>query len=161
MKDLLVDGGDDELQIQLAMGFPVIGLGAPVASYYPKTAQWLKTECLLPEQGSVANALGAIVGSVRQTQELSITAAGGKNVNLHLPDGTTAFDDLESAASTAISFACDAAVKAAQCAGATNISVEHERIDNIVQTDGESVFFESRIVATAVGRPVRSTNIIN
>jgi len=153
LEDLLVDGGDDELKIKLAMGFPVIGLGAPVASYYPNTAQWLNTTAILPEQGKVANALGAVVGAVRQTHEITITPAGGKRVGVHYSSGTQQYDDLETAANAAIDAARNTATELARQAGAIKISVEHTREDNVVDTDGEKVFFESRIVATAIGRP--------
>ncbi len=153
LADLLVDGEHDELQMQLALQFPVIGLGAPVGSYYPKTAQWLKTTAILPEQGNVANALGAVVGSVRQQHEIVITPAGGKNVSVHFKSGTQVFDDLELAAAAAIDVAIEEARQLAAKAGAKNISVEYQREDNIVDTSGEKVFFESRIVATAIGRP--------
>ena len=153
LADLLVDGEHDELQLQLAMKFPIIGLGAPVRSYYPKTAQWLQTNAILPEQGNVANALGAVVGSVRQQHEIVITPAGGNNVSVHFSTGTQVFDDLEKAANAAISAANNQAKDLACAAGATNITVEHQRIDNVVDNAGDKVFFESRIIATAVGRP--------
>ncbi len=153
LSDLLVDGEQDELQMKLAMRFPVIALGAPVGSYYPKTAQWLNTNAIIPEQGNVANALGAVVGSVRQSVEMIITPAGGKSVSVHFDTGTKTFVELEEAASVAIATACDKARQLASDAGADNISVEHTRTDNVVDNDGDSVFFESRIVATAIGRP--------
>ncbi len=153
LADLLVDGDHDELRLLLAMKFPIIGLGAPVSSYYPKTAQWLQTNAILPEHGQVANALGAVVGSVRQQHEIVITPAGGKNVSVHFNSGTQVFDDLETAATAAIDAAIEQAKTQAQIAGAKNIVVEHERIDNIVDNAGDKVFFESRIIATAIGRP--------
>jgi len=153
LANLLVDGENDELQIQLAMRFPVIGLGAPVASYYPKAANWLKTRAILPEQGNVANALGAVVGSVRQQQEVIITPASGRRVNVHLSSGTQEFETLEEGAAQAIKEAEACAIDLARRAGAQAISVDHIRTDNIVDNSGEKVFFESRIVATATGRP--------
>jgi len=153
LANLLVDGENDELQIQLAMRFPVIGLGAPVASYYPKAANWLKTRAILPEQGNVANALGAVVGSVRQQQEVIITPASGRRVNVHLSSGTQEFETLEEGAAQAIKEAEACATDLARRAGAQAISVDHIRTDNIVDNSGEKVFFESRIVATATGRP--------
>jgi len=158
LADLLVDGEHDELRLQLAMNFPIIGLGAPVRSYYPKTALWLKTSAILPEQGNVANALGAVVGSVRQQHEVVITPAGGKSVQVHFSSGTQVFDDLEEAATAAIDSANEHAMRMAEAAGARNISVAHQRVDNIVDNAGEKVFFESRIIATAIGRPDTTAN---
>jgi len=151
--DLLVDGDHDELQLQLAMKFPIIGLGAPVRSYYPKSAQWLQTTALLPELGNVANALGAVVGSVRQQHEIVITPAAGKSVNVHFSSGTQVYEDLETAATAGIDAAKKQALRLAQAAGAKNINVEHKRLDNVVDDAGNKVFFESRIIATAIGRP--------
>ncbi len=158
LEDLLVDGGNEELKIMLSMQFPIIGLGAPVGSYYPKTAEWLNTRALLPEQGGVANALGAVVGTVRQTHEISITPAGGKRVSVHFYNGTEQFDDLETAAAAAIEAACDAARTSAEQAGARNISVDHVREDNIVDNAGDVVFFGSCILATAIGKPSAIAN---
>jgi len=153
LSDLLVDDASAELKINLAMQYPFIGLGAPVSSYYPQTAKWLNTTAILPTHGGVANALGAVVGSVRQLHEIVITPAGGKSVNVHFNDGIQLFDDLEVAADAAIHAARKEAGKLATNAGAENITVEHEREDNIVDNGTERVFFESRIVATATGRP--------
>ncbi len=148
-----VDTPDSELQIQAALQFPFIGLGAPVNSYYPKAAKWLNTTAILPELGGVANALGAVVGSIRQQFEIVITPAGGKNVNVHFSSGTKLYDDLEAAAEAAIAEARLQAENKAREAGASSISVEHKRHDNIVDNAGEKVFFESRIIAVAAGRP--------
>lgn len=153
LADLLVDDDNDELKIQLAMNFPVIGLGAPVASYYPTAAKWLKTTAILPEQGNVANALGAVVGTVRQQHEVIITPSSGRRVNVHLGSGTQEFETLEQGATAAVAEAQTQATNSAERAGAQNISVSHTRTDNVVEHSGDSVFFESRIVATAVGRP--------
>jgi len=141
LADLLVDGDHDELKLQLAMQFPIIGLGAPALSYYPKTAQWLQTNAILPEHGNVANALGAVVGSVRQQHEIVITPAGGKSVSVHFNSGTRVYDDLENAADAAIDAATTQAKLLAQDAGAKNIVVEHQRVDNIVDKDGDIGLF--------------------
>ncbi len=155
--ELLYDtfGNDtnNELQLQASLGIPVIGLGAPAASYYPRSCELLNTESVLSKQGGVANALGAVVGTVRQQQEMVLTSAGGKSVNAHFPDGTQLFEELEVAATAAIDWARKEAFELARQAGASNINVTHSRVDNIVEAEGEVVFFDSKIVATAAGRP--------
>ncbi len=148
-----VDTPHSELHLKAALQFPIIGLGAPVNSYYPKTAKWLNTTAILPKLGGVANALGAVVGSIRQQFEIVITPAGGKSVNVHFSKGTKLYDNLELAAADAIGEAREQANQMARDAGASSISVEHTRHDNIVENSGEKVFFESRIIAVAAGRP--------
>ncbi len=141
------------LQMHASLQLPIVGLGAPAASYYPQTAKWLHTQAIVPAHADVANALGAVVGSVRQQQFVLITAASGTEVNVHFADSVKLFDSLEEAAPVAIEWARHEAVARAKAAGAGNIVVEHKREDNVVENSGERVFFECRIVATAVGRP--------
>lgn len=148
-----VDDQHADIKMQVSINFPIVALGAPVASYYPKAAQWLGTEAILNTEGSVANALGAVVGTVRQQQQLLITPASGRRVNVHYPQGTQEYDSLEAAVVPATQWAEEQAVSLAETSGAGDISVMHKRHDNIVEKDGERVFFESVIVAYASGRP--------
>ncbi len=145
--------GFQELKFHVELALPVIGLGAPAASYYPRVCKLLNTQAVLSNQGSVANALGAVIGTVKQQQEVVITPSGGTAVNVHFPDGTEYFDELEAAASSAIAWAREAAKYKALQAGASDINITHTREDNIVENQGDSVFFESTIIATAAGRP--------
>jgi len=74
---------------------PVVGLGAPASSYYQRVGQLLNTPVVLPEYAHVANALGAVVGTIRQEQILGIAPAGGNRVSVLFPEGPQDFDDLE------------------------------------------------------------------
>jgi N-methylhydantoinase A/oxoprolinase/acetone carboxylase beta subunit len=64
---------------------PVVGLGAPASSYYKATGELLGAEVILPEFAHVANALGAVVGTIRQEQVITIAPAGGKRVSVLFP----------------------------------------------------------------------------
>lgn len=52
---------------------PVIGLGASAPVYYPAVGDMLGTECIVPSDTDVANALGAVVGQVRVSVEAHIS----------------------------------------------------------------------------------------
>ena len=143
----------DKLQLQAHVGMPIVGLGAPATCYYPALKDLLHTQVSIPEFAHVANALGAVVGRIRQCSELLLTPGSGKAVVVHFPDGVQSFAELEEAASVASDWARARASQLACDAGATDIGVGVERLDNIVNTQGQDVFFESRIVATATGRP--------
>jgi N-methylhydantoinase A/oxoprolinase/acetone carboxylase beta subunit len=52
---------------------PVIGLGASAPLYYPAVGDMLGTECIVPSDTDVANALGAVVGQVRVSVEAHIS----------------------------------------------------------------------------------------
>ena len=139
--------------MQASLHYPIVGLGAPVNSYYPAAARLLNTECIIPAHAHVANALGAVVGIIRQQQTLSITPAGGNKVNVHLASGVQHFSNLEDAVQVAMQWAREQAYEKARIAGAIDIDVRIERHDNVVEDNGQRVFFECKIVATAIGRP--------
>jgi len=141
------------LSLQAQLQMPVVALGAPVRCYYPALEPLLNTRVDIPEYAHVANALGAVVGQIRQQQEIVITPSSGKQVKVHYPHGAKDVMELEEAASEASAWASDEAKLKAESAGAEAINVTVERHDNIVNTQGQDVFFESRIVATAIGRP--------
>ncbi len=132
---------------------PVVGLGAPAASYYPESLRLLDGTLVSPDYAHVANALGAVVGSIRQEQTLIISPAGGKRVCVLFPDGPVEYDTLEEGASAAIDKASALASDKARLAGAPDAVLEVQRLDNIVKQCDEQVFFESCITVTAVGRP--------
>jgi N-methylhydantoinase A/oxoprolinase/acetone carboxylase beta subunit len=135
---------------------PVVGLGAPASSYYKATGELLGAEIILPEYGHVANALGAVVGTIRQEQVITIAPTGGKRVSVLFPDGPISFDDLESGVLAAKQECENLARSKANAAGANEVTVSYDRHDIVVKDGDQSVFFESRISAVAVGRPASS-----
>ncbi|MFT4726924.1 MAG: N-methylhydantoinase A/oxoprolinase/acetone carboxylase beta subunit [Granulosicoccus sp.] len=135
---------------------PVVGLGAPASSYYKATGEMLGAEIILPEYAHVANALGAVVGTIRQEQVISIAPAGGKRVSVLFPGGPKSFDDLESGALAAKQECEKLAKSKANAAGASEVTITYDRRDIAVKDGDQSVFFESRISALAVGRPASS-----
>jgi N-methylhydantoinase A/oxoprolinase/acetone carboxylase beta subunit len=48
---------------------PLVGIGAPAKLVLPRVAEILGTELLIPDHFEVANAIGAVAGSVTVTQE--------------------------------------------------------------------------------------------
>lgn len=144
-------GGAFSLQARLHD--PVVGIGAPVARYYPGVGRLLATEILLPAHHEVANALGAAVGSVRPARTWVITPVGGNQVRVHAPAGPELFDDLEAAVSWAKTELETLVADLALAYGAETFSLEFDRHDNTVVKDGQSVFFESRLTVRADGRP--------
>jgi len=132
---------------------PIVGLGAPAASYYISSAHMLNAQLQVTEFAHVANALGAVVGTVRQEQVITISPAGGRRVSVLFPDGPVEFDALESGASAAVERAQQMATEKARNAGALEPVLEVNRVDNTVNDGDELVFFESCITAIATGRP--------
>jgi len=148
---------DQLISVQTKLHVPVVGLGAPARTYYQRTAELLGTSVVLPEYASVANAIGAVVGTVRQSQLIVITPAGGKRVTVLFPDGPEFFESLDAGVAAAQKVAEQLARVKARQAGAVEVTLSFQRDDTVVTHGQESVFFESRITVVAVGRPVKST----
>ncbi len=53
--------------MSLTLHRPLVAIGAPVATYYPMVAERLHTRLCIPPHAEIANAIGAVVGSVMQT----------------------------------------------------------------------------------------------
>ena len=101
----------------------------------------------------VANALGAVVGSIRQEQILIIAPAGGKCVKVLYPDGPELYAELQEAVIAAMK-TCEELVRVkSQNAGAGAVTVTSSRHYTVVKEGGHSVFFACCITCLAVGRP--------
>ncbi|NND93089.1 MAG: hydantoinase/oxoprolinase family protein [Granulosicoccus sp.] len=149
-------GPDQLLSLQARLHLPIIALGAPAKSYYPAACELLASRLISSELAHVANALGAVVGTIRQEQRIAITPDGGKRVSVLFPSGPESFDCLEEGVAAAGRVCEHLAREKAREAGGVEVTVTLDRHDTIVNKGDQSVFFESRITATAVGRPSRT-----
>ena len=140
------------ISMQAQLGVPVVGIGAPAQSFYPAVKEFLEVEVIVPEHAEVANAIGAVVGVVKQSVQITISPVSASRVVVHAPDEQREFDELEAAAAWAQEIATGLALAKAQRAGGTQLQVMVDRNDNIVDQSGQVTFFESIIIATASGR---------
>jgi N-methylhydantoinase A/oxoprolinase/acetone carboxylase beta subunit len=161
---LFVDGalagaGEEEalLEVALTLRRPLVAIGAPVGTYYPAVAERLHTRLHIPLHAEIANAVGAVAGSVMQTARALIKPLPGEaGFRVHLTIGIHDFADLEEAAAYAMEEVSLLAEAQARRAGAANVQVQARRKDHIVRTAderGEEVYFETEVTASAVGRP--------
>ena len=136
------------------VNYPVVAVGAPAASYYPGVAKALGVQLYLPEHGDVANALGAVLGSVVQRAQVTISQPAVGIFNLYHKQAPLQFNNLEQALQKAESMAREEALLLAEGAGArsieTVISHSHNHIKHDI--DGE-LFLDCVVTATATGRP--------
>lgn len=138
----------------MTLNRPVVAIGAPVGAYYDEVARRLHTRAIIPPHAEVCNAVGAVAGGIMQTVHVVITQPSEGRFRAHLPDGVADFSDLEAAAAHAETVAGELAFEQARRAGADDPKVQVTRADNVVtDSGGGRVFIESRITATAVGRP--------
>lgn len=139
------------LDTSIRLTQPIIGIGAPASIFLPPVAEALHTDLLLPEHHRVANAVGAIAGSVMVEEELLIypklSRSGlevfGYYVQAH--DERYEFEELGEALAHARSLSQQRALGAALRSGASNPQVTVEEL-----TDGLDTY---RIRARAMGNP--------
>ncbi|HSG54555.1 MAG TPA: hydantoinase/oxoprolinase family protein, partial [Paracoccaceae bacterium] len=82
-----LDGHQGIVQVRMALGVPVIGLGASAQAYYGAVGDRLGTRMIVPDHADVANAIGAVVGQVAMQADGTVTSPGPGVFVVHLPAG--------------------------------------------------------------------------
>jgi len=163
-KLILKNGNKDDEQalfgINFAQSHPLVAVGAPAATFYPKVAKSLNLQLTLPKYGHVANAVGAVMGSVVQRAEIIITQPTQGIYRIF--NGAKPFDltDLQAAFSQAEDIVRAQAIDLALSAGAADVEVRirHDNKHVISELDGE-LFVEAKICAIATGKPVLDLSV--
>lgn len=140
--------------LKFAADYPLVGVGAPASTFFPDAAQHLGIELSLPAHAEVANAYGAVMGSVMQRAEVVVTQPLHGHFILHSDREPIQFSDLYEAVDAAGQIASEKAHSLAMNAGAASVEVRVSSEQNHVHhdVDGE-LFLETRVIATATGRP--------
>jgi N-methylhydantoinase A/oxoprolinase/acetone carboxylase beta subunit len=140
-------------RLRFETSLPVIGVGASANAYYPAVGALLDAQVILPEHADVANAVGAVVGHVRIIRSAVVTEPSEGRFRINGIDGAAVHSSAETAITAAMAALQAIALNDALLAGAAEPSVTLARADKTVIADGLTVFVESVITATAIGRP--------
>jgi len=132
---------------------PIVGIGAPASFFLEKVAEVLHTDLILPEHHEVANALGAIAGSVMVGEEVLVyprlDSSGLEVLGYYVQTSEDRKDFDEEKLKESLAYAKDLAreraLGAAIRSGADNPEVVVE-----VETEGLDTY---RIRAKAMGNP--------
>ena len=139
--------------IAFANDYPIVAVGAPASSYYPTVAAGLNQKLILPEHGEVANAVGAVMGSVVQRAHLTISQPSFGLFRLYHQQQPQSFDTFAAALSCAQILVKDSALKLAKAAGAVSVEVVLSQSANqIVHEFDPKLFIDCQVTATATGR---------
>jgi N-methylhydantoinase A/oxoprolinase/acetone carboxylase beta subunit len=139
------------LKTTICLRQPIIGIGAPAGIFLPDVARALHTELLLPEHHQVANAVGAIAGSVMVEEEIMIypqlSRSGLEVVGYYVQcsDERHEFEELGDALAHGRALSRERALGAAIRSGADNPEVTVGEL-----SDGLDTY---RIRAKAIGNP--------
>jgi len=140
-----------QLEPSLRLKQPLIGIGAPAAVFLPRVAEVLHTDLVLPEHHSVANAVGAVAGSVMVSEEILVyprLSASGLEVTgyyVQTSDSRAEFEELSAAIAHARAIGQERALGAALRSGAEQPQLVVEEL-----SDGLDTY---RIRARAMGSP--------
>jgi len=141
--------GHPYLGSKIALKIPVIGIGAPAKIFLPRVAEILHTKLIVPENFQVANAVGAVAGSVMVNEEAWIypQMRGMHIAGYYVQTGEIRkrFSKLEPALEYARRIIGEKALERAQVSGATDPHLDLEQLP-----DGAESY---RVRARAVGNP--------
>lgn len=137
---------------------PLVALGASAPVHYPAIADMLDIESFVPVHAGVANAVGAVVGQVRETVTVFVTEPDEGRYAVNGAGEHQIFRDRAEAFARARDLAATEARQAATRSGADHPVIElSEHIDMPV-IEGMEKFIEARFIATASGRPRVATS---
>ncbi len=135
----------------------LVAIGAPVRTYFPAVADLLHGSLGIPDHTEVANAVGAVAGSVVQRVHILIVPQQeGEVFRVHLPDAVQDFSNLADALVCAREYGERAACEGARRAGAQEIRVQiaqHDHTAPLALGWGDDVYLSTTLEVTAVGRP--------
>jgi len=143
----------DIVRINAGLAMPVIGLGASAQSYYGAVGDRLGCATMLPADGGVANAIGAVVGQVVVHAEGTVTSGGEGAFRVHFNDGPQQFHDKDTALD-ALREKLTAIVEAkANIAGVVDVRISETLKLREAQIETQVIFVEAKMRVTARGRP--------
>ncbi len=154
---MVIQGHPDQARkplfnLEFASDYPIIAVGAPAASYYTDVASSMAIDLYLPEHADVANAFGAVMGSVIQRAQVTVTQPTHGIFCLFHDDQPQNFESLDAARKRAREIVTRLAEQRALDAGAIDpqVTLEFDDVHVHDEVDGE-LFLESTVIATAIG----------
>ncbi|MFP4620591.1 MAG: hydantoinase/oxoprolinase N-terminal domain-containing protein [Bacteroidales bacterium] len=143
----ILHSDNNYLSIDAGSRFPVIGTGAPARHFLKRAARTVHAKFILPEFSDVANAVGAVSGSVSEVREAIVFVRENEiqySYVVKFGDRSKSLEQYREACDYAENIARKLAKEAAVKSGATDPYVDVER-----KTEGSL----TRFIARAVGNP--------
>jgi len=156
-------GVSDGYSVRIELRHPVVGVGAPAACFVPGAAKLLHAEFVIPQHADVANAIGAITGSISLHRRVTISVNEEGLFRLGGVPDAPAFKRIEDATAHGKNCLHRLLDDLARKAGAVSPQVRIEIHDSSAPAaGGEIIFIERVIEGWACGQPdVRSDSAIN
>ncbi len=147
MLQQILDSDNNFLSIIADSRFPIVGTGAPARHFLKKAAKTIKAKFILPEFYDVANAVGAVSGSISEIREVIVFVRDNKEQYSYIAkhgNSTKIFREYNTCCDYAEETAYRLAKEAAIRSGAADCFVEVSR-----RTEASLL----RFIARAIGNP--------
>ncbi|MFT5224379.1 MAG: N-methylhydantoinase A/oxoprolinase/acetone carboxylase beta subunit [Polaribacter sp.] len=146
----------NDLSIQFTPSIPIVAVGGPAQVFYADVGKRLNSDCLIPPNADVANAIGAAIGQIKIRAVIEITTTELGGYHLHHTDKPIFYnasnDALEQARILASAYVTE---KAKQMGGGSVVvDIQIERVD-LPNMDSD----RSLIAATVVAECLSSAQI--
>ena len=142
------------LAVKLAPAWPVVAVGGPAPVFYPDVGRRMGCEVVLPEDGDVANALGAAVAMIRAKAVVEISSSGMGEYRVHAGGPPLPASGAGIALQVAEQRARAMALDRARAFGLADpvVEVHVERID-LPNVPGDAGLVAATVVAECFGAP--------
>lgn len=141
------------VRLSAGLAMPLIGLGASASAYYGAVGAALGCETILPEDGGVANAIGAVVGQVAIHAEGTVTSTSEGSVRVHLPDGPSQYANKDEALEALRQVLTARVIEQARASGVEELRISETLDLREAQIEAQMMFIEATLRVTARGRP--------
>lgn len=147
---------DDLLATMFHTKYTLVGIGAPINVFLDDIAKMLGTYSVIPKHYEVANALGAIVGSISASYSVEIkpnnTAEGTTGYTVYGYNRNTIFEKMEDAIDCAVAEAKEVVeAEAVKRGAAGKLTVTLNIHRNDTKSRGRTIYLGTTITARAVG----------
>ncbi len=140
----MVDGRSRFLSVNIDSRYPLLGTGAPAEYFIKRAAEMLSTPFIMPKHYAVANAVGAVSGSVMESRQAMLFTRKTADTTTHIvqiDEETHTFDEWDDACDFAEEVVEERAREALLAAGATAPHIDVTRRQNgaVIRVTGRAV----------------------
>ena len=151
-KETIFSDNSDLVKISFKTKMPIISIGASAGSYYPNIAKLLNTKNITPKNFSVAGAVGAAVGSIKQTIKILITKGQDEKYKVHCPSKVESYQSIKKAINYAKKEAKSIANQKCLLNGAVDLKTKVNVFKKEFKiSNNRKIFLECNIIATSYG----------
>ncbi|MBC2716142.1 MAG: hydantoinase/oxoprolinase family protein [Desulfobacteraceae bacterium] len=142
-----------DLDLQVTLTAPVVGLGAPAHSCMPHAFEHINTDTLLPEGYDVSVAVGSVIGMVDKTYKGLIRANGSNTFDLFTPKARKNCNSLEEAVALGRTIMEDLARDEMRQNYVGDPLIKFNFYEQCLSGEEEDIHLETELFLRATGRP--------